>query len=38
MTGGLARDPCIVRLLDEVLGEEPRLPDDLDCAGALDAA
>jgi (R)-2-hydroxyacyl-CoA dehydratese activating ATPase len=37
-SGGVARNPCMVRLLSEVLGEQPVLPDDPDLVGALGAA
>jgi len=37
-SGGVARNPCIVRLLSEALGEAPLLPDDPDLVGALGAA
>ncbi len=36
--GGVARNPCVVRLLEEELGEPVIVPDDPDMVGALGAA
>jgi (R)-2-hydroxyacyl-CoA dehydratese activating ATPase len=36
--GGVARNPCVVRLLAEALGIEPLVPADPDMTGALGAA
>lgn len=37
-TGGVARNPCVVRLLEEALGEPPLIPEEPDLTGALGAA
>ncbi|GFK92363.1 2-hydroxyisocaproyl-CoA dehydratase activator [Fundidesulfovibrio magnetotacticus] len=37
-SGGVARNPCIVRLLEEGLGMAPLIPRDPDLVGALGAA
>jgi len=37
-SGGVARNPCIARLLEENLGLRPLLPEDPDLVGALGAA
>jgi predicted CoA-substrate-specific enzyme activase len=36
--GGVARNPCIVRLLEQELGTELRVPDEPDMLGAVGAA
>ncbi len=36
--GGVARNPCVVRLLEEQLGEPVIVPEDPDMVGALGAA
>ena len=36
--GGVARNPCMVRLLADALGQEPLLPAEPDLTGALGAA
>ncbi len=36
--GGVARNPCVVRLLEEQLGQPVVVPDDPDMVGALGAA
>lgn len=37
-SGGVARNPCIVRLLEDMLGVSPLIPEDPDLVGALGAA
>ena len=36
--GGVAHDPCIIRLLEEELGQQVSVPDNPDMVGALGAA